>query len=209
MSEHRFSRGNVRKLWPAEMDKFRDHLLRLDKESRRMRFVHGVSDAVIENYASRVHGMGAIIHGYFVDGEVRAAAELHKLGATWGKLAEAAFSVEEPYQNEGVGTELMGRVIRAARNRGIEHLYISCLAENTRMQAIARKHAADLRFQPGEVIADIVPPEPDYVSMFIEAMEDRVASFTSAPDSPERLARTSSTSLSPSGRPAISPRIIA
>jgi hypothetical protein len=103
----------------------------------------------------------------------------------------------------------MGRVIRAARNRGIEHLYISCLAENTRMQAIARKHAADLRFQPGEVIADIVPPEPDYVSMFIEAMEDRVASFTSTLDSRERLAQTCRTSHSPSGRPATSPRISA
>jgi poly(hydroxyalkanoate) depolymerase family esterase len=42
MSERQFSGGNIRKLWPTETDKFRDHLLRLDKENRRMRFAHGV-----------------------------------------------------------------------------------------------------------------------------------------------------------------------
>src|SRR4029078_8311648 len=31
MSEHRFSKGNIRKLWPTEIEKFRDHLLRLSK----------------------------------------------------------------------------------------------------------------------------------------------------------------------------------
>jgi GNAT superfamily N-acetyltransferase len=190
MSEHRFSGGHIRKLWPTEADKFRDHLLRLDDESRRMRFTHGVCDDVVDNYASRINqrmkGMGAIVYGYFCDNEIRAAAELHKVGATWSRHAEAAFSVEEPYQNKGIGTELMGRIIRAARNRSVEHLYISCLAENAKMQTIARKHAADLRFEPGEVIADIVPPEADYLSMFMEAMEDRVAFVTSALDPRER-----------------------
>ena len=191
MSEHLFSGGNIRKLWPTEMDKFREHLLRLDRESRRMRFAHGVSDAVIDNYTRRMRGMAAIIYGYYLDSEVHAAAELHKLGATWGKLAEAAFSVEEPYQDAGIGTELMGRVIRAARNRGVEHLYISCLPENAKMQAIARKHEADLRFEPGEVIGDIVPPAASYLSMFIEAMEDRVGFMVSALDLQERLVRVS------------------
>ena len=53
MSQHQFSGGNIRKLWPTETDKFRDHLLRLDKMSRRLRFAHGVSDAFIEDYAGR------------------------------------------------------------------------------------------------------------------------------------------------------------
>jgi GNAT superfamily N-acetyltransferase len=195
MSEHRFLEGHFRKLWPAEVDKFRNHLLRLDSESRRMRFTHGVSDDVVDRYASRVDqhmkDMGAIIHGYFVDNEIHAAAELHKIGGTWRRHAEAAFSVEEPYQNQGIGTELMGRVIRTARNRGVEHLYISCLAENAKMQAIVRKHAANLRFEPGEVIADIIPPEPDYLSVFVEAMDDRVACIISALEFRERRVRVS------------------
>ena len=61
MSEHQFSGGNIRKLWPTETDKFRDHLLRLDKMSRRLRFAHGVSDAFVEDYAGRTGEMGALM----------------------------------------------------------------------------------------------------------------------------------------------------
>src|SRR5665647_1832144 len=122
MSEHQLSRGSIRKLWPTETPKFRDHLLRLDKASRRMRFAHGVSDYFIEDYAARMADMGGIVYAYFEGEEVRGAAELKKLGETWGREAEAAFSVEQLQQEHGIGTELMGRVIRAARNRGVQHL---------------------------------------------------------------------------------------
>lgn len=174
MSENRILGGTIRKLWPTETDRFRDHLLRLDKEARRMRFAHGVSDAFIEDYASRMSEMGSIVYGYFVDGEMRGAAELRKLGDVWGQEAEAAFSVEKAYQEKGIGTELMGRVIRSARNRGVHLLYMSCLAENSKMQAVARKHEADLRFEYGEVIGEIVPQDPNYFSILAEAVEDRV-----------------------------------
>jgi RimJ/RimL family protein N-acetyltransferase len=174
MSEHQVPEGTIRKLWPAETEKIRDHLLRLDRGSRRMRFAHGVSDSFIEDYAARLTDMGSVIYAFFVDGEVRAAAELRKLSDTWGKEAEAAFSVEPAWQDMGIGTELMGRVIRAARNRGVMHLYMSCLAENAKMQAIARRHGADLRLEYGEVVGDIVPQEPNYFSVLAEAMEDRV-----------------------------------
>ena len=174
MSEHRRPGGNIRKLWPQETDRFRDHLLRLDKDSRRMRFAHGVSDSFIEDYANRMSEMGSIVFGYVVDGEVHAAAELRKLGDSWGHEAEAAFSVEKAHQEKGIGTELMGRVIRAARNRGVQNLYMSCLAENNKMQAIARKHEAELRFEYGEVVGEIVPQDSNYFSLLAEAVEDRV-----------------------------------
>jgi GNAT superfamily N-acetyltransferase len=132
--------GTVRKLWSTEKDKFRDHLLRLDGKSRHMRFAHAVSDSFIVEYASRMTALDSIAFGYVVDGQVRAAAELRKLAEHWGRDAEAAFSVEPEYQNQGIGSELMSHVIRAARNRGVLHLYMSCLADNRRMQSIARKH---------------------------------------------------------------------
>ncbi len=166
--------GNIRKIWPSESNKFANHLLRLDKDSRRMRFAHGVSDSFIEDYASRMSDMGSVVYGYIADGELRAAAELRKLGDSWSPEAEAAFSVEKSFQGQGLGSELMGRVIRAARNRGVQRLYMSCLAENSKMQTIARKHEADLRFEYGEVIGEIVPNEPNYFSILQEAVEDRV-----------------------------------
>lgn len=174
MSEQRIWGGVIRKLWPTETDKFRDHLLRLDKETRRMRFAHGVSDSFIEDYADRMCEMGSIVYGYFIDGELRGTAELRKLGDVWGHEAEAAFSVERPYQEKGIGTELMGRVIRSARNRGVQQLYMSCLAENGKMQAVARKHEAELRFEYGEVVGEIVPDTANYFSLLAEAVDDRV-----------------------------------
>ncbi len=174
MSDHRIWGGNIRKLWPTETDKFRDHLLRLDKESRRMRFAHAVSDAFINDYASRMLDMGSIVYGFIEKSELRAAAELRKLSSVWGEEAEAAFSVETPWQDNGIGSELMGLVIRAARNRGIKRLYMSCLAENGKIQAIARKHEALLRFESGEVIGEIVPQASDYFSILAEEVDDRV-----------------------------------
>lgn len=189
MSEHHLPHGTIRKLWPAEAPKFRDHLLRLDKTSRRNRFAHGVSDAFIEDYAARMADMGGIVYGFFDGEEVRAAAELKKLGDTWGREAEAAFSVEQPLQEHGIGTELMGRVIRAARNRGVQHLCLSCLADNSKMQAIARRYEADLRFEYGEVIGEIVPQGPNYFSLLAEAVEDRLGYMMAVLDLQNRVVK--------------------
>jgi RimJ/RimL family protein N-acetyltransferase len=166
--------GTIRKLLPSEMEKFRDHLLRLDKASRRMRFAHAVSDGFIADYASRMTANGAIVYAYLDGDNVCAVAELRKIGDTWGHQAEAAFSVETAYQEKGIATELLGRVIRSARNRGVSHLIMSCLADNAKMQAVARHHDADLSFEAGEVIADIVPLNASPFSVFSEAVEDRV-----------------------------------
>lgn len=183
------SQGTIRKLLANESDRFHDHLLRLDKDSRHQRFAHGVSDQFIADYAARMSDMGGIVWAYFVDGEVRAAAELRRLSDTWGHEAEAAFSVERPHQNLGHGGELMGRVIRAARNRGVRLLYMVCLADNARMQAIARRHEAELRFEVGEVIGEIIPEGPSYFSLLGEAVEDRVAHMLAVLDLQSRIAK--------------------
>lgn len=183
------SQATIRKLWPTETDKFRDHLLRLDKESRRLRFAHFVSDAFIDDYASRMAEFGSVVYGGIVEGRVRAAAELRRLGDAWGEEAEAAFSVEKAYQDQGIGTELMGRVVRAARNRGVRRLFMSCLAENSKMQAIARKHEADLRFEYGEVIGEILPETPNYFSIIAEAAEDRVGFMIAVLELQTRMVR--------------------
>ncbi len=189
MSDQFTASGSIRKLWPAETDKFRDHLLRLDKASRRMRFAHGVSDEFIIDYASRMSELGGVVYSYIEDDHVRAVAELRKLGDTWGYEAEAAFSVEETHQELGIGTELMGRIIRSARNRGVQRLFMSCLPENGKMQAIARKYEAQLTFEPGEVIGAIVPHDANYFSVIAEAVEDRVGYILAVLDLQGRLSR--------------------
>ena len=88
----------------------------------------------------------AIIHGFFVDGTLRGAAELRPIGAALSREAEAAFSIEKPWQSHGVGSALLERTLLAARNRGLKFLHMACLADNKRMQQLARKFDAELTF---------------------------------------------------------------
>ncbi len=172
MPETRIWGGTIRKLWFTETEKFRDHLIRLDPESRRMRFGMVVDDGFIHKYASQTGRFQSVVYGYFEGREMRAAAELRMIGDSWVGEAEAAFSVERDFQDSGVGTELLGRVIVAARNRGVDRLYMNCLAENRRMQRIAKKYEADLYFDHGDVIGQLKPSYPTPLSLWSEAIDN-------------------------------------
>jgi GNAT superfamily N-acetyltransferase len=174
-------------MWLQERDKFRDHLLRLDRDSRRMRFGMAVSDDFITDYASRVGEMRCVVYGFFTDGEMRAAAEMRKIGESWSTDAEGAFSVEKDYQNRGIGTELLGRIIRAARNRGVSRLYMNCLAENHKMQRLCRKYEAELHFDHGEVVGRVLPALPTYISIWEEAVENSNGFVMAVLDLPMRM----------------------
>ena len=179
--------GTVRKLWPTEIEKFRDHLLRLDKASRRLRFGLTVDDTFIAAYAARANFKTTVIYGYFIGGEMHAAAELRCVGEAWGAEAEAAFSVEPAFQDGGVGTDLLGRVLLAARNRGIDRLYMNCLSENRKMQRIARKYDAELHFDHGEVVGKVRTPGPTPATLWSEAIDDGSGFVMGVLDLPLRL----------------------
>src|SRR6201994_3243792 len=147
--------GTIRKLWIGESSKYREHLLRLDPDSRRNRFGGAVSDEFIERFVQLTLGLDAVIHGFFVDGVLRGAAELRPLGSGFAHEAEAAFSIEKAWQIHGVGSELLKRTLLAARNRGIRLLHMSCLANNQRMQQLARKFDAELSFDFGSVVGEV------------------------------------------------------
>src|SRR5256885_7566372 len=72
--------GVIRKIWIARAGPYRDHLLRLETESRRNRFGGAVSDQFIENYTELSVGLNAVMHGFFVEGVLRGVAELRPLG---------------------------------------------------------------------------------------------------------------------------------
>ena len=163
---------SIRKLRPTETQKFQDHMLRLDEDSRRMRFGMVVDDTFINAYTARADLNHHVIYGYFAGGEMHAAAELLPIGDDWGAEAEAAFSVEADYQDGGVGTALLGRIILAARNRGVDRLYMSCLQENHKAQRIARKYGAALHFDDGDVIGQFRTHQPTPASLWSEAIDD-------------------------------------
>lgn len=184
--------GLIRKLWPVETTAYRDHLLRLDAESRRNRFCGGVADDTIESYAATAGGSDVILHGFFVDGVLRGVADLRILG----REAEAAFSIEKPWQSHGVGSALLERCLLAARNRGVNLLEVCCLMENRRMQQLARKFEAELTFDFGSVIGTMESSYPTPLSLMREMIADGQGFAAAYVDFQSRLVR-------PFGTPAV------
>jgi len=181
--------GAIRKLWLGEARKYHEHLLRLDAESRRNRFGGAIADELIDAYSKTVMGVGTVVHGFLIDGIVRGVAELRPLGAAFPTEAEVAFSVEKPWQSHGVGSALLERTLLAARNRGFKLLHMACLAENRRMQQLARKFDAELTFDFGSVIGEVEAPHPTPLSVIREMMEDGHGFATAMLEVQSRLLR--------------------
>ncbi len=179
--------GHIRRLLLSESYLLREHLLRLDHEARHRRFGHDVSDDFIARYAAHSGDFGNVTFGYFVEGELRAVAELRVDALMRQESAEVAFSVERPFINRGIATQLMGRVIRTARNRGLRHLILVCLPGNAKMKAIARHYGAELKIEDGSIVADIVPRRADYQSVVSEIMDERMTYLHAALDMQTRL----------------------
>jgi RimJ/RimL family protein N-acetyltransferase len=180
--------GTIRKLWIGEAARYRDHLLRLDRDSRHSRFGGAVSDEFIRGYIDTTFGLEALVHGFFVDGTLRGAAELRPLPGFTGE-AEAAFSIETAWQSHGVGSELLDRTLLAARNRGIRKLHMACLANNRRMQELARKFSAELSFDFGSVVGEVRAGSPTPLSVAREFVSDSHGFATAMLDVQSRLLR--------------------
>jgi GNAT superfamily N-acetyltransferase len=150
------ARGNVRTLrQQEELPLLRDHLLRLDRESRHDRFHGFMDDSFIERYAAKCAADGTVIIAYFENGVVRGAAELHPPDQSPDALPEIAFSVEASVRRQGVGSILFKKLIAEARSRGYRSLRITTGAQNEAMRALANKFGAHLTFRRGESTGSI------------------------------------------------------
>ena len=94
MEEESSSQVEVRRLWPADKESFRDHLLRLDPQSRHERFGGGMSDDFLVHYAENCFGKGDLVYGAFVDGKMVGAGELRSNRAIWSE--QAPFGRQHP-----------------------------------------------------------------------------------------------------------------
>jgi len=174
----------IRRLWQADIEAFRDHLLRLDAKSRHERFGGGMSDDFIVRYAENCFGQGDLLYGAFVDGHMCGAAELRSDRAIWSEQApfgrhihaEAAFSVEDGARRRGVGEKLFRRLLRAASNHGVETIEIVCLPDNIAMQRLAQKFKTEFTFEESALTGRLTARRPTAYSLIREASTD-VADF--------------------------------
>jgi GNAT superfamily N-acetyltransferase len=179
----------IRKLWIGETDRYREHLLRLDPQSRRSRFGGAISDETVGKYVDDCFALDAIVHGCFIAGVLRGGAELRPLGLRRPRQAEAALSVERSWQSHGIGSALLQRTLLAACNRGYRLLHIACRADNERMQQLASKFDAELSFDFGSVVGEVAASRPTPLSLLRELLTDGDGIATAMLELQSRLLR--------------------
>jgi GNAT superfamily N-acetyltransferase len=165
-----------------ELPLLRDHLLRLDPESRHDRFNGFMDDSFIERYAAKCADDGTVIVAYIEDGVVRGAAELHPPGQLPDALPEVAFSVEASARRQGVGSILFSKLIAEAGRKGYRSLRITTGAQNQAMRALAGKFGAHLTFRQGESTGNIdlkQQPQPEVARHAIATPADAARAMIS------------------------------
>ncbi len=163
--------GVIRRLWPIEGERVRGHLLRLDPDGRRLRFGGLVGPAQIEAHCAGLDWRRGAIIGYLEAGAVRGVGELLPAAEGGSGTAELAVSVEPRWQNRGIGTALLRRLVVAARNRLIGRLTMVCLIDNHRAVRMARRFEGRLEIDRGEALARIEPPWPTWWTLLEETFD--------------------------------------
>ncbi len=153
----------IRILRHDELPLLRDHLLRLDPQSRRDRFHGAADDRFIDNYIARCFGPKTITIAYVEHDEVHGVAELHE-PVSDDDLPELAFSVEANFRRRGVGSILFKTLLDEAHRAGYRRLRVTTGAQNDAMRALARKFGAHLVFDHGELAGTIDLTVPSIAS---------------------------------------------
>jgi len=130
---------------------FYEHLLRLGPTSRYMRFGHAVSDDFLRDYAGSMGRHNIVCFGAFIDGTLRAVAELRRVSDLCPMDGEIGLTVEDDWQDTGIGTDLLCHVQAAARQRGVDTIYMICSRKNYRMRSVAQKVHARVKPLPDRI----------------------------------------------------------
>ncbi len=182
--------GVIRKLWVGETAKYREHILRLDPESRRNRFAGGVSDDFIRKYVDLTNcarrGRVRLFHWRHDARRGRIAAARHPLCRARRKPRSASKSRGRATAS---ARRCCARTLLAARNRGFRHLHMACIAENRRMQQLARKFDAELSFDFESVVGEVESSRPTPMSLMRELMSDSHGFATAMLDLQTRMLR--------------------
>ena len=171
--------ADVRRLRPGDAEALASHLLRLSPEDRRLRFCSTVSDDFVHSLCQRIDWHDHVLLGCFVGGELRAVSEMVPLPDK-PRTVEIALTVEREYQNHGIGSELLRRIVVLARNRFTHTIYMTCLPENRKTRRVAQKLGAQLVVRSDEAEGYLRAPWPSCLTLAEERVSDGLAIFRAA-----------------------------
>ncbi|MGA2776774.1 MAG: GNAT family N-acetyltransferase [Steroidobacteraceae bacterium] len=166
---------SYRKLLPTEGRMLADHLGRLTRNEKSLRFMGALSDTAIESHCNGLDWCRTVVIGFFDERILRGAAEIQVADKHRPMLYEIAVTVETAWQDQGVGTEFVRRALLITRNRSARGLHITCFSDNYRIQHVAGKFGAHFHSRAGHAEADILTQPATYWSLCAEAADDGFA----------------------------------
>ncbi len=162
--------SSIRMLMPFELHKYRDHLLCLGADDRRLRFGAFLDDERIQAFVDGIDlRRTRVLAQMGTDLEVIAAVHISILR---GSAVELAFTVDAAYRRAGIGTALMTRAILWSRNRRFTRAFVNYLAENTGMRRLAGRAGMQVVNEAGEMEAFITLPAASLLSYAAEALAE-------------------------------------
>lgn len=170
-----------RKLYLHERHLFVKHLLRLDPQSRYIRWSTVKSDQQIIDYADTLKYPWFEIVGFFNHlNELRGCVEIHFDKGFWPHKSELAFTVEKDYQNNKVGTSLLQQALMVSRNRGANKVHINCSRNNIRMIKLAKKtNPVNICYDEDDLIIESKLANASLISIWGEILTDYISMFYS------------------------------
>jgi len=143
----------IEKLEKMNLLQIYEHLLRLSKEDRHLRFCITASDSYIHRYVFEVMDLERDAgFGAFADGKLVGLANIAIISDT---SCELAFSIDADYRGTGLARNLMKTAIARCRELGMSKLCMSCLRENKKMQALAKAFGLSMKIDFDEAYAEL------------------------------------------------------
>lgn len=128
----------IRPLLSVEAGAYLAHLIRLDPESRRLRFARPIDNRSLSDFVATIDWSRALVLAYIEDGVVRGAAHLAWPDIEWlAGDGELAVAVEQSWRRRGIGRDLLDRATGEARARGLAGIMFFTQADNQAMLALA------------------------------------------------------------------------
>lgn len=115
---HADIRADIRVMGPSGIEDYYAHLMRLDRAS----CFPAADDGAIDTHCLSLLAAGAILVGAYVDGVMRAAAEI--VPDRTAREAKAAITVEQGFGDRGFARMLTERIISEARRYHLSMLRV-------------------------------------------------------------------------------------
>ena len=151
-----------------------DHLLRLPLNDRYLRFCNTLSDEGIAKYVDQIDLRSTQGEACFVvfDDDKNVIGLCHIAPYAEKGSAEMALSVDEQHRKAGIGDVLFHRGILHCESLGISKIYMNCLASNTPIQKLARRHGMKVTTDYGESVAALNLNDKNAVVAFLESLQN-------------------------------------